>query len=282
VQDKLRGYSSRKNAKNKFHYIRLHWTADPSRDAEWKELMISRNGPRDFAISHDLQRIQLGGQGVFSDLYLPEVHEVLEQKEPHPRFGPLILGWDFGGNHSVVIGQRQGSHLVIFAEFPNMGFGTHDIAREIYEWVDEQWGHLGLQEIDVIDPAGKDAGKESTAKSCADMLVMNAKKRGRTSSSVKAASTNLIPGRLEAVRRSLRGDRFLLQLTPAVPFLKKALRGAYCWPEKLAKGRKPEPEKNIYSHCSDALQYLILGAEKLTSLDVSSAVVHSAIGKRFE
>jgi hypothetical protein len=276
----IRGYSTRKNAKNQFKYIRIHWSADPARDEAWKAMMIARNGPRDFAISHDLQRIQMGGQGVFSDLYDPEIHETANEVSPHPRFGPVILGWDFGGNHSVIVGQRQGRDLILLEEFPNMGFGTKDIARDVYEHLQNQWAHLGLKYIDAIDPAGKDAGKETDAKSCADILVQQAKSMGRTSLDVKAPKTNLIKPRLEAVRRTLRGEGLLLKVGPKCPFLRRALKGAYCWPEKVGKGRKAEPEKNEFSHISDALQYLCLITEKLTAPEVST-IVHRG-GRYFE
>lgn len=276
----MRGWFSRKNPKNQFFYIRLHWSADPSRDEKWKEMMIARNGPRDFAISHDLQRVQLGGQGVFSDLYSPEEHDLLEERLPHSRFGPVILGWDFGGNHSVVAMQRQGRELVVLEEFPNMGFGTKDISAQIYEKLGEMWAHLNLDYVDAIDPAGKDAGKETDAKSCADILVAQAKSMGRTSLSVKAPNTNLIKPRLEAVRRVLRGDQMLLKLNPQCSFIKRALKGGYCWPEKIGKGRRAEPEKNHFSHISDALQYGVMIAEKLTAPEVSTYVVRNKVGPK--
>ena len=250
----MKGYSSRKNAKNGFKYIRLHYSADPARDEAWAERMKGKIGERDFAISHDIQRIQLGGVGVFSDLYRPEEHESDTYIEPHPRFGPVILGWDFGGNHSVAVIQRQGRKMVMLEEYPNMGFGTKDIAAQVYADLASKWGHLGLTYIDAIDPAGKDAGKDTDAKSCADMLVAQAKLMGRRAGDVKAPKTNLIKPLLESVRAVLRGDQYILTLNTTCPYARRALRGAYCWPEKLHKGRKAEPEKNEFSHLMDALQ----------------------------
>jgi len=265
----IRGYSTRKNPKNLFKYVRIHWSADPARDEQWREMMIARNGPRDFAISHDLQRVQMGGQGVFSDLYIPEEHEIDTYVAPDPRFGPVILGWDFGGNHSIVVGQRQGREIHIIEEYPNMGFGTKDIARQVYEELTEKWQHLGLHFIDAIDPAGKDAGKESDAKSCADMLIAQARTMGRTSQDVRIPRTNLITPRLEAVRSTLRGEPYTLRVGPNCPFLRRAMRGAYCWPEKIGKGRKAEPEKNDFSHIVDGLGYLILVINTLKAHDIA-------------
>jgi hypothetical protein len=265
----MKGYKSRKNAKNGFYSIRLHYSVDPARDENWAEEMRKKIGARDFAISHDLQRVQMGGIGVFSDLYRPEEHELSTYVGPSPRFGPVVLGWDFGGNHSVAVMQRQGREIIVLEEFPNMGFGTKDISEHIYDHLREKWGHMSLRYIDAIDPAGKDAGKETDARSCADMLVAQAKSMGRTSADVKIPKTNLIKPRLEAVREVLRGDKFLLKLNPTCPLLRKALRGAYCWPENIAKGRKPEPEKNSFSHITDAMGYGIMVLTKLSIIETS-------------
>jgi hypothetical protein len=239
-------------------------------------MMIATNGPRDFAISHDLQRVQVGGVGVFSDLYKPDIHEIDTYVSPDERFGPVVLGWDFGGNHSVAVIQRQGREIHVIEEFPNMGFGTVDIARDIYEILQEKWGYDRFKYLDGIDPAAKDAGKERENKSCADALIAQAKSMGRTYSDVKIPKTNLIKPRLEAVRAVLRGDEYLLKVGPNCPFIRRALKGGYCWPEKIAKGRKAEPEKNAYSHVIDALGY---GIMVLTGLKPSEAAVKNPYGK---
>lgn len=276
----LPGMWVRKNPKNGFKYIRLHYSADPARDPAWAERMKAKIGERDFAISHDLKRIQLGGVGVFSDLFSRPEHCLEVTRNPDPRFGPVVLGWDFGGNHSVAVMQKQGRDLVLLKIFPNMGFGTKDISAEIYEHLQTEWKDLGLTYIDAIDPAGKDAGKETDAKSCADILVAHAKSMGRSSMSVKAPKTNLIKPRLEAVRSVLRGDKLVLKINPECEYFTRALEGGYCWPEKLHKNRKAEPEKNDYSHIMDAFGYGAMIVDKLTAPE-ASVEVHRT-GRYFE
>lgn len=268
------GVRARTNQKNTFRYIRVHHSADPARDEAWKAAMIAINGERDFAISHDLQRVHFGGQGVFSDLYNPYVHEVNEVLMPHPRFGPVVLGWDFGGNHSIVAMQRQGADIAILREFPNMGFGTVDISRDVYAHLQAEWGHLNLHYIDGCDPAGRDAGKETDNKSCLDALMAQAKLMGRGYADVRVPRTNLIKPRLEAWRELLRGETGNLQIGTNCPYLRKALRGAYCWPENIGKGRKAEPEKNSYSHTVDAGGYGIMVLQMLRPHQV--AVIQGA------
>ena len=52
------------------------------------------------------------------------------------------------------------------------------------------------------------------------------------------------------------------------PTLIKGFQGGYCYRRMQVSGERydDKPEKNMYSHCHDALQYLMLGAGEGRSL----------------
>ena len=89
---------------------------------------------------------------------------------------------------------------------------------------------------------------------------------------MRPASTNALHPRLEAVRAPLRrlidGKPGFL-ISPHCKQLRKALLGGYRFNRvQIANSERyrDAPDKNEFSHVSDALQYLMLGGGEVRSL----------------
>lgn len=245
---------------NGLAYVKAYYYCDPSRDKEWEIITRKKLKDVDFEISHNLSWANVSGQGVFSDLYDEQKHRVGDVL-PHPRFGPIIIGVDFGGNQSFAVCQPQGREFVVLAEFPNRGFGLAKNLTELVSSLKSIWGEDLFSSLVIKyapDPSGQDHGKEMENTSLVDYLIEFSGHRSK----VVIPRTNLITPRITAVRDALSEDR--LRLSSSCKFLNEAMKGGYHWPEnQLNKSGKPSPVKNEYSHIMDALQYAVMVVEDL-------------------
>ncbi len=102
----------------------------------------------------------------------------------------------------------------------------------------------------------------------------------------RPAPTNDVEIRIEAVagelRRMVEGSPAFV-VSPVCKVLREAMAGGYCYKkitQKMSVGQygqrwKDRPEKNAYSHISDALQYAMLG------MGAGRSVIRSAVGGDF-
>ena len=167
---------------------------------------------------------------------------------------PIIIGMDFGRTPAATFEQRVmgGKQLVldeVWAE--NTG-----LERFLQQHVMPKLATRfpGMRTIVCGDPAGWDKSQIND-KSCYDILTEH---RFRA---IKAP-TNLIDRRIEAVERQLTrmvdGKPGLLIDKDHCPRLVQAFNGGYMYKKLKAGGYHPTPDKNEFSHISDARQYAAL------------------------
>lgn len=171
---------------------------------------------------------------------------------------PLMIGFDFGLNPSVVIGQLDPmGRLLIFDAMTSDGMGlTRFIATRLKPKLTEP-KYLGMPVIVIGDPAGQTRA-QTDERTCFDILKAAGFK-------VIAAKTNATVARVAAVdaflTRQVEGKAgFLLDPENTLP-LARALRGGYRYRLKKTGEHEDSPEKNEHSHIADASQYLCLHAE---------------------
>jgi hypothetical protein len=173
------------------------------------------------------------------------------------KFGPVLLGQDFGLTPAAVIGQRDPSdgQLQILDELvsEDMGalqFGETLVRKLKLEMPGEVRGHG--------DPAG-DQRAQTDEKTPFDIMRS-------VGLMLRSAPTNDFIRRREAVARGLTRltlkGRPSLVIDPRCKQLRKAMAGGYCYKRIQVTGDerfRDVPDKNRFSHVAEALQYLCVG-----------------------
>jgi hypothetical protein len=192
--------------------------------------------------------------------YNREVHVAPERLEWNPRL-PLLVGADFARNPSVVVGQEEEGTLRILREWAGINV---DVASYVRDTVVPQMNVLfpGWQKIQGWgDPSGSHrTGADDTT------AFSHAREGGLQ---LVPCWTNDPDERQRAVTRRLER---LHQGAPAIVFspvctvLIGGFNGGYRFEKKKIEGThdeyKEEPNKNLFSHSHDALQYLCAGLDR--------------------
>ncbi|QJT28392.1 TerL [Aeromonas media] len=203
------------------------------------------------------------GKPVFIDHFNRDLHVAKDKLGPIKSL-PIVIGMDFGLTPSAIIGQVTAfGQLRILDEVVATGMG-------IERFIDEQLAPLlnarypGMMLIvnGVViwgDPAGvgRSQADETT---CYEVLE-------RKGFQAEPAHTNNLMARLEGVRwwlsRLVGKGQPAFIISPHCRVLIKAFETGYQYKQLNVAGATKfteQPDKNQYSHPSDACQYLCLGA----------------------
>jgi hypothetical protein len=169
---------------------------------------------------------------------------------------PLLLGFDFALNPTCVIGQTTPrGQLIILDEIMGDGMGLEQFLANILNPV-MQTKYLGFQLVGQGDPSGNVRG-QTDEKTCYQVL----RKEGYKN--VIPAQSNGLLSRHMAVEsylgKLIDGQPGFI-LSPNCAMLRKGFNGGYR--RKKIPGLEEYydiPDKNMYSHYHDALQYLCMG-----------------------
>jgi len=189
---------------------------------------------------------------------------------------PIALGWDFGLTPSVVIGQMTPTgQLRIINELTSVSTSVRAFARDVVKpFLSANYKGFSLA-FSVGDPAGNNRG-EGEGRSALGILnddYVDDNEDGDIIKPLKLgfetlpAPTNDITLRLDAVKMFLtkmvdQGEPGYL-IDPKCKKLRKGKIGKYQFKKIQISGQAGrfhnKPDKNEYSHISDAEQYLALG-----------------------
>lgn len=170
---------------------------------------------------------------------------------------PVHIGIDFGTFPAAVIAQlTPKGHILILDELvsedsTDIDEFTKTRLRPLLQSKYAKHAHLIIG-----DPAGSIKSQVDN-KTCFSVL----RSYGYN---IRPAYTNSLAPRLMSVNdyltRTIEGKPAFI-LSPSAKFLRKALNGGYCYRRLLASGERytDVPDKNLYSHVTDALQYVCLG-----------------------
>lgn len=195
------------------------------------------------------------GTAVFRDSFTRGFH-VVQDLLPVSGF-PLIVGQDFGRDPASAICQldHKGRFLVL-EEVAAEDIGLELHIESALRPTLMQDRYLGRPIVIIGDPSGvaKNSIYEETT---FDVLK-------RMGFMAFPAPTNDIDPRLRAVEAFLlaqrEGGAAMLFDADRCPTLVQAMAGGYRFAKTKAGARKPQPDKNEYSHIADALQYACLAA----------------------
>lgn len=170
---------------------------------------------------------------------------------------PLLIGMDFGLTPAAALGQVDPwGRLLVVDELTSAGMGALRFSREKLKPLLAR-KYAGFPVIVIGDPAGSQRA-QTDERTVFEVLRAEGFR-------VQGARTNALAARLAAVEAFL--GRFTdgkpgFLIDPSCTQLIRAMRGGYRYKVKKGSGEVDDtPEKNEFSHISDALQYLCLQAD---------------------
>jgi hypothetical protein len=174
---------------------------------------------------------------------------------------PLRLGWDFGLTPSCVIAQLSPKgRLLVLRECVSVDMGIRRLARQIVKplLMNE---FKGFHVISTADMAGRQR-VQTDERTCLEELA-------EAGIPTESALTNDMVARIGAVEGFLSrytADGPALLLDPRCTMLRQGFLGKYKYRRVQVSGDErfvDKPEKNIWSNCHDALQYVSMEADKV-------------------
>lgn len=215
---------------------------------------------------NDYNKAMLGGQyanvstdkAVYADAWNDEIH--VSQKTLDVYKGlPLWLGWDFGLNPTVIIGQLlPNGQRRILREICGQGGLSQFIQSFVTPILRNEFSDIG-KIISFADPAGS-IRSETDENTCLAVLEEH------KIHTEPAPGHNGLLLRLEAVKeplgRMIKTGEPAFILDPSCKVLRRGFNGGYHFKRMQISNEhrfKETPNKNDYSHPHDALQYLMLG-----------------------
>ena len=177
---------------------------------------------------------------------------------------PIRSGIDWGLTPSVIFGQRLANgRWIIIGEIVSERMGAQNLASEFFRFVNENYS--GFELITPFgDPAGE-ASAQTDEKTPFQVFNAELEKLGMNLEAVPAPTNDPVL-RQGSIRNAL--GRIIdgvpgFMISPSCKVLRKAFMGGYCLKRVQVSGQerfKDAPDKNRFSHCSDACQYLLCGA----------------------
>ncbi len=242
-------YSLNKNAENKKNILETYYpNLIRGKTKSWIDVYVMNR----------LGLIQ-EGKPVYPD-FVTETH-LADEEIPVAAGVPLYVGIDFGLTPSAVFGQKVRGRWLVQAEIVAIDMGVVRFAELLRQEIATRFS--GLDVYIYGDPAGD--FRAQTDESTPFQIL-----RGAGLKAVPAPS-NSVDLRLEAVASQLTKmseglPAFLIDRRCQT--LVKGFQGGYCYRRMQVSGERydDKPEKNMYSHIHDALQYMMLGAGEGRSL----------------
>lgn len=188
--------------------------------------------------------------------YVDSLHCTKEPIPFDPKL-PIRLGVDFGRTPATPIAQHipQWGRTVVIDEFVTEDMSAADFGPALKRYLGQ---HYPQAVVGHSDPAGEAKG-QATNDTPRQVLVA-------AGIPVMPAPTNDPILRRAAVSRPLQricaDGKPALLISPKAKMLRKGLAGGWCFRRMKVSGQErftPEPDKNIYSHVCEGLEYLMLG-----------------------
>ena len=253
VTNPTRGIWEWTNAQNGFHVALVHFTSDPSKDNE-KFVEDARKGTSvaNFEREYNIRWQSFRGKPVFSEDFQRGFHVSAVPLVVQSQL-PIIRGWDFGLYPACVFTQLwPGMRLVVLKEICESGMGLERFLEEVTR-KSQEWFPGSPKYYEVVDPAGfaRSPNDERTAVS---MLADRNTYRLTVTPGVQVPAE-----RFKAVRKFLArnvGGKPALFIDPSCKMVIGGFDGGYHYAYNISGQLREKPEKNIYSHPADALQYV--------------------------
>lgn len=189
--------------------------------------------------------------------YIDSVHTASEEIEYDPNL-PLLLGIDFGRTPAAAIVQHipQWGRFVVIDEFVTSDMSQAVFGPELKRYVNANYP--GAKVRGWSDPAGEGRGQatEDTPRQVLEAAGIPVQPAPSNATILRRAAVANPCGRLCADTRPA------LLVSPKAKMIRKGLAGGFQYRRLKVAGDDrytDEPDKNIYSHPVEALEYCLLG-----------------------
>ena len=217
------------------------------KDAAWIDVYV--NGNYGFIVD---------GRPVYPQ-WQDKVHATRVDNDPDAE---LIIGIDFGLTPAAVFVQVVDGQFQVVDELVTEEFSAVEFADALGALI--RSGYRGRNVSIYGDPAGE---QRSQVDKRTPFMVLKAAGIHAVPARTGGKHDNDVTLRVEAVVRNLTrltmaGDPGLI-IDPGCRYLRRAMAGGYKFRLMQISGEErfhEHPEKNIYSHCAEALQYALVGA----------------------
>jgi hypothetical protein len=187
--------------------------------------------------------------------FVHEVHVAQRELSVVPNH-PVFVGFDFGRSPGVVFGQVINDRWFIQHEMGAEDISTSQFAPLVVKFL--RLKYPGHQVRAWGDPKGADRG-QNTDQTAYEVYRAN----GLMIEKAPVKNNNILTriNVVSMVLNELRDGKPRLLVSPSCRVLVMGMAGGYHYRRIVGTNRyAEEPEKNRFSHRSDALQYLLLGA----------------------
>lgn len=197
------------------------------------------------------------GKPVYPE-YIDRIHYSDELYEPDPKL-PLYIGIDFGLTPAAVFRQKEASgRLVAFDELVTFDMGAVNFGKLLHERLVTTYRDFKTIEV-WGDPSGTGRAQtdETTPFQILDKQGIIAFPTYTNDFDIRREVPAEYMGRLDFTGKPA------FCITKGAPTLRKAYAGGYKFKRLQVSGEErfiDKPNKNKYSHCAEADQYLFLGA----------------------
>lgn len=260
VVELLPGLKAWDNPVNRFRVLRLHRTADPrKRTQQWIDTTRAGLSTSDWLREYELIWEALDGRPVYADEWGPEFHSSRTSLGWNPAL-VVCRGWDFGLYPACIFCQLfPHSRLMVLREAVGIDIDTERFTYEVNRLSGEWFPNATF--VEFVDPSGKNrAGTDG--RSYTNILTkkpLRAKRVVLGAVSIVARRTAVV----DFLKDNVRGLASIV-VDPSCEYLLKGFNGGYMY--AFNNGTlKTKPEKNIFSHIHDALQYV---CSKILSTDL--------------
>jgi hypothetical protein len=251
IEEVMTGMKTWVNPINHFHVIRLHRSADPKkRSKEWVEKTRAGMDTANWLREYELQWEALDGRPVYQNEWSHEFNVAKASIGWNPQLA-VGRGWDFGLYPACLFAQLfPHSRLIVLRECIGQDIDTERFIYEV-DRLSNEW-FPDARFVEFVDPTGKNRvgtdGRTYTRLLAAKPL--KAKKIYLGANAPAARRTAVI----DFLSANVRGLPCML-IDPSCDILIKGFSGGYMY-AYFQGTLKTKPDKNIFSHIHDALQYL--------------------------
>lgn len=227
----------------------------------------------DVYVMNKLGHVQ-DGKPVYQ-MFAPDVH-IAKEEIPIAADMPVYVGVDFGLTPAAAFGQKVRGRWLIQSEIVAVDMGIVRFAEVLRNELSSRFG--ACSEVFIYgDPAGD--FRAQTDESTPFQILRGAGLRAFP------APSNSVDLRLESVSSQLTKmveGKPAFMIDRRCPQLIKGFEGGYQYKRMEVSGERyaDKPDKNMFSHIHDALQYLMLGAGEGRALMNSQKPMQPTVAKR--
>ena len=257
------GLKAWRNPVNQFFVMRLHRSADPKkRSKEWEQKTKAGMDIATYLREYELVWEALDGKPVYSENWSVEFHTARQNLGWNPRL-PVCRGWDFGLYPACIFAQLfPHGRLLVLREAVGLDIDTSRFTDEVHR-LSQEW-FPGGRFVEFIDPTGRNrAGTDGRAYT---NILTKAPLRARRIFPGANSPVERKRAVVELLSANVKGLPTML-VDPSCEYLIKGFNGGYMYAYQQGT-LKSQPEKNVFSHIHDGLQYL---ASRVRVVNLESA-----------